>query len=81
MKTDFVKMLKNKKVLIWSLGLHGGGIGATKFFAKNQAKVLVTDLKDAKALKPSIQKLKNYKNIVYRLGLHDKNDLKTMIWL
>jgi len=37
---------------------------------------LVTDLKDAKALKPSIQKLKNYKNIVYRLGLHDKNDFK-----
>ena len=43
MKIDFEKMLKNKKILIWSLGLHGGGIGATKFFAKNKAKVLVTE--------------------------------------
>jgi len=76
MKTDFGKELKNKKVLIWSLGLHGGGIGAAKFFAKNKSKVLVTDLKNAKELKPSVQKLKNYKNIVYHLGSHDKNDFK-----
>jgi UDP-N-acetylmuramoylalanine--D-glutamate ligase len=76
MKIDFEKMLKNKKVLIWSLGLHGGGIGAAKFFAKNKAKVLVTDLKDAQALKPSIQKLKKYRNIKYHLGKHDKDDFK-----
>ena len=76
MNINFKKMLNNKKVLIWSLGLHGGGIGAAKFFAKNQAKVLVTDLKDSKVLKLSIQKLKNYKNIVYHLGSHDKNDFK-----
>ena len=76
MKTDFEKMFKGKKVLIWSLGLHGGGIGATKFFAKNKAKILATDLKDAKELKSSIQKLKNYKNIIYHLGSHDKNDFK-----
>lgn len=76
MKVDFEKMLKNKKVLIWSLGLHGGGIGATKFFAKNKAKVLVTDLKDAKSLKSSILKLKNFKNIQYHLGEHRKEDFK-----
>jgi len=75
-KTDFSKMLKNKRVLIWSLGLHGGGIGAAKFFAQNNAKVLVTDLKDAKALKRSILKLKKYKNIIYHLGEHKKDDFK-----
>ncbi len=69
-------MLKDKKVLIWSLGLHGGGIGATKFFAKNKAKVVVTDLKDKVALKKSIDKLKNYKNIQYHLGEHLKEDFK-----
>ncbi len=76
MKIDFEKMLKNKKVLIWSLGLHGGGIGATKFFAKNKAKVLVTDLKDKVALKKSILKLKKYKDIQYHLGEHLKDDFK-----
>lgn len=76
MKIDFEKMLKNKKILIWSLGLHGGGIGATKFFAKNKAKVLVTDLKDKIALKKSILKLKKYKDIQYHLGEHLKDDFK-----
>ena len=76
MKTDFEKILKDKKVLIWSLGLHGGGIGATKFFAKNKAKVVVTDLKDKVALKKSIDKLKKYKNIQYHLGEHLKEDFK-----
>ena len=76
MKTDFKKMLKNKKVLIWSLGLHGGGIGAAKFFAKNEADVLVTDLKDKVALKKSIDKLKQFKNIQYHLGEHLKEDFK-----
>lgn len=76
MKIDFEKMLKNKKILIWSLGLHGGGIGATKFFAKNKAKVLVTDLKDKVALKKSILKLKKYKDIQYHLGEHLKDDFK-----
>ncbi len=75
-KIDFSKMLENKKILIWSLGLHGGGIGAAKFFAQNNAKVLVTDLKDAKALKSSILKLKKYKSITYHLGEHKEEDFK-----
>jgi len=58
------------------LGLHGGGIGAAKFFAKNEADVLVTDLKDKVALKKSIEKLKQFKNIQYHLGEHLKEDFK-----
>lgn len=76
MKKDFEYLLKNKKVLIWSLGLHGGGIGAAKFFAKNKADILVIDLKTEKELLKSVSRLKKYKNIKYRFGPHQKDDFK-----
>ena len=39
------KLFKDKKVTIMGLGLHGGGVGVAKFFYKQGAEVLVTDLK------------------------------------
>jgi len=65
---------KNKKIVIWGLGLHGGGLGVTKFLADLGAKILVTDLRDEKILKPTINKLKKYKNIKYVLGKHNEAD-------
>ena len=38
-------LFKGKKVLIMGLGLNGGGVGATKFFCRHGAEVLVKDLK------------------------------------
>lgn len=70
-----IKDYKNKKVLILGLGLNEGGVGAARFFAKAGAKVRVTDLKDKKTLKPSLEKLKEYKNIEYVLGTHKKEDI------
>jgi len=55
------------------LGLHGGGVGVAKFFCKQGAAVLVTDLKRKTQLKKSLDKLKNYK-IKYTLGKHKKED-------
>ena len=49
---------KNKKVLIMGLGLHGGGVGVAKFFCKQGADVLVTDLKTDGQLEESIEKLR-----------------------
>lgn len=66
-----MKPFKNKKVVIMGLGLLGGGIGAAKFFCKQGAKVLVTDLKTRKELKESIKKLNQVKFI---LGKHRKED-------
>lgn len=57
------------------LGLHGGGVGAAKFFAREKAKVLVTDLKDGKYLASSLKKLKNLP-IKYVLGRHRPGDFK-----
>lgn len=68
-------MFKGKKVLILGLGLNQGGTGAAKFFAQSGAKVRVTDLKDAKTLKTSINQLKRFRNIKYILGKHRYEDI------
>lgn len=56
------------------LGFLGKRLGDIAFLAECGAKVLVTDLKSAKELTPSIQKLKKYKNIKYVLGEHRFED-------
>lgn len=67
---------KNKKVLIFGLGLNQGGVGSAKFFAKAGAKVRVTDLKTSKILKPSLSQLKKYPNIEFVLGEHRFEDIE-----
>lgn len=66
---------KNKKVLIFGLGLNQGGVGSARFFAKQGAKVKVTDLKNQKILAPSLRQLKEFKNISYTLGSHSDEDI------
>jgi len=57
------------------LGLHGGGLAITKFLAKQGAVLTVTDLKNQKQLKPSIEKLKAFR-IKYVLGKHHLEDFR-----
>lgn len=64
-----------KKILILGLGVNQGGLGAAKFFAKNGAELIVTDLKSAKELKPSLDSLQKFKNINFRLGEHKYEDI------
>src|SRR3989344_3887245 len=70
-----MKNYKDKKVLILGLGLNDGGVGAAKFFAKAGARVRVTDLKDAKVLKPSLEKLFEFSEIEYVLEGHRMGDI------
>ncbi|MDP2860617.1 MAG: Mur ligase family protein, partial [bacterium] len=72
-KTGWEKQFKDKKVLIMGLGLNGGGTGTARFFAKEKARVTVTDLKPAESLKPSTDALREYK-ITYILGRHREED-------
>lgn len=58
------------------LGLLGRGVGDIAFMAECGAEVLVTDLKSAEVLEPSLKKLQKYKNITYRLGEHRLEDFK-----
>jgi len=67
--------LKNKKVLVMGLGLHGGGVSVVNWLLKQKAKVLVTDLKTKKELKPSLNKI-NQGEIEYVLGEHREKNFK-----
>lgn len=66
---------KDKKVLIFGLGLNQGGLGSAKFFASLGAKVRVTDLKSEEILKSSIDELKDFPEIEYTLGEHKNKDI------
>lgn len=73
---DFKSYFKGKTVTVVGLGLLGKRLGDIAFLSECGAKVLVTDLKSAKDLAPSIAKLKKYKNITYVLGKHRLEDFK-----
>ncbi len=66
--------LKGKKITVMGLGLHGGGIGTVQFLSGAGAKVIVTDLKSKEELAPSLEKLKDLKNVEYVLGQHRPED-------
>jgi UDP-N-acetylmuramoylalanine--D-glutamate ligase len=75
----------NKKITVMGLGLHGGGLGAAKWLLRHGAKVTVTDLKDAGALKSPIAELEKefakcaakglpVSKPIYALGHHNEAD-------
>lgn len=69
-----LSFFKNKKITVYGLGLHGGGVGVVKFLVSNGAKVIVTDLGSKEKLAPSLEKLKGLKNVKYVLGQHRVED-------
>lgn len=73
---DYKDYFKGKKITIVGLGLLGRGVGDAQFLAECGADLIVTDLKSAEDLAPSLKKLKKYKNITYRLGEHNLGDFK-----
>ncbi len=72
---DNLSYIRDKKVLIWGLGLQGGGLSSTLFFASQGASVRVTDLKSNQNLSASIQQLSQYP-IEYHLERHDISDFE-----
>ncbi|MEJ5273807.1 MAG: Mur ligase family protein, partial [Spirochaetota bacterium] len=66
--------LSDKTVLIMGLGLNGGGVGTAKFLAPKVKKLIITDLKSKEELQDSIDQLKEFSNIEYKLNGHDIND-------
>lgn len=69
------KSYKNKKVLIFGLGLNQGGVGSAKYFATQGSNVRVTDLKNADVLNSSVDELKDFPDIEYTLGEHKNEDI------
>lgn len=65
--------LKDKRVLVMGLGVHGGGLGVAQWLVRQGAAVTVTDLKTADALRPSLDALRGLP-IEYVLGEHREQD-------
>ena len=63
-------------VLIFGLGLHGGGVGVANYFLKHGHSVRITDLKNRKELAPSIERLVKSKDLSFTLGNHSYEDIK-----
>jgi UDP-N-acetylmuramoylalanine--D-glutamate ligase len=58
------------------LGLHGGGLGVTRWLLGQGAEVTVTDLKTAEQLRPSLDALTG-QPVRFVLGRHDAADFAT----
>jgi UDP-N-acetylmuramoylalanine--D-glutamate ligase len=56
------------------LGLHGGGLGVTRWLLKQGARVTVTDLKKPEELKPTLQALHG-EPVEFVLGEHRESDI------
>jgi UDP-N-acetylmuramoylalanine--D-glutamate ligase len=66
---------KGRKVTIMGLGLNGGGLASTLYFARRGADVTVTDLRTADVLGPSLEALAGYP-VRFVLGRHDEDDFR-----
>lgn len=69
-----VPKLKGRHVLVVGLGFFGGQVGLVRYLARHGARITVTDLKPARELKDSLDKLKGLK-IKFRLGAHTISDV------
>lgn len=77
---DRLSQIKNdfhsKKILIFGLGLQGGGVQLIKFFAKLGNSIRVSDLKTKEQLEPSLKELRTFGNIEFILGEHRNEDVE-----
>ena len=71
---DYRALFEGKKITVLGLGLLGRGVGDVEFLAKCGAQILVTDRKNETELAESVEKLKQYPNVSFKLGGHDEKD-------
>lgn len=69
--------LKDKRVTVVGLGLHGGAVGNVRWLHGQGAKLLVTDLKNEHELASSLEQLRDLPDITYVLGQHREHDFTT----
>jgi UDP-N-acetylmuramoylalanine--D-glutamate ligase len=69
-----VHNFKNKKVLVFGLGLLGGGVATTNWLLEQGAKVTVTDSKNSLELAASLRNIKGKPKLA--LGRYDEEDIK-----
>lgn len=70
------KKFYKKKITLLGLGVLGRGVGDAIFLAERGADLIITDLKSASDLRESVEKLKKYSNVEFRLGGHRIEDFR-----
>jgi UDP-N-acetylmuramoylalanine--D-glutamate ligase len=68
--------LKNKKVTVMGIGLHGGSKNMIKWLLEEGAQVLATDIKKEIELKATLKELEKFKNLKIVAGHHRPEDFK-----
>ncbi len=63
-------------VTVMGLGGFGGGVGAVRFLAEQGARIIVTDLRVADELQPSLELMDSAWPITLKLGRHDEVDFR-----
>jgi len=64
------------RVTVMGLGLFGGGVAATRFFATRGARVTVTDLRTPEELRESVDALAGLE-VTFHLGGHREEDFRS----
>ncbi len=73
---SYASIFEGKRITQLGLGLLGRGVGDAAWLARAGTELLVTDMKSAEELAPSLSELSVYPNITYRLGEHRKEDFR-----
>jgi hypothetical protein len=73
---DARAVFEGKKITVLGLGLLGRGVGDAKYLAEQGAELIITDIKSAEELAPSLAQLEKFPSITYRLGEHKEEDFK-----
>jgi len=73
---DAAVHFRGKRVTVMGLGLLGRGVGDAKYLAECGAEVVVTDLKSAEELAPSVAQLKSFPNVTFVFGEHRLEDFR-----
>jgi UDP-N-acetylmuramoylalanine--D-glutamate ligase len=67
---------KGKKITVMRIGLLGRGVGDTAFLAECGADILVVDDAPQSVMQPSVDALKEFKNVKFKFGKYDLADFK-----
>jgi UDP-N-acetylmuramoylalanine--D-glutamate ligase len=73
---DASAYFKGKKITVMRIGLLGRGVGDTEFLAKCGADILVVDDASQQVMQPSVDALKEFKNVKFKFGKYDLADFR-----
>ncbi len=71
-----ISELKNKKVTVMGIGLHGGSVQLIKWLLEKGAIVTATDIKNKEKLKTSIDEIGDHKNLKIVADQHRPEDFQ-----